>query len=46
MALKIQNLKENGYDEKSKKKAMEYPRSFTWEKTADETVKVYLKYKK
>ena len=46
MALKIQNLKRNGYNEKLKKKAMEYARSFTWEKTADETVKIYLKYKK
>lgn len=46
MVLKIQKLKENGYSEKSKKKAMKYARSFTWEKTADKTVKVYLKYKK
>ena len=37
----ILNLKENGYNEKLKKKAMEYARSFTWEKTAEQTLKVY-----
>lgn len=46
MAQIIQNIKNNGYNEKTKKKATEYARSFTWEKTADETVKVYLKYRK
>ena len=39
----IKNLKENGYNEKERKKAMEYARSFTWEKTAKETLKVYKK---
>jgi glycosyltransferase involved in cell wall biosynthesis len=37
----IENLKENGYNEKERKKAMKYARSFTWEKTAKETLKVY-----
>jgi glycosyltransferase involved in cell wall biosynthesis len=37
----IENLKEKGYNEKERKKAMKYARSFTWEKTARETLKVY-----
>jgi glycosyltransferase involved in cell wall biosynthesis len=37
----IETLKENGYNEKERKKAMRYARSFTWEKTARETLKVY-----
>ena len=41
MAQIIQELKENGYNEKTKKKATEYARSFTWEKTAIETLSVY-----
>jgi len=41
MAQIIEQLKENGYKEKDRKKAMEYARSFTWEKTARETLKVY-----
>ena len=43
MAQIIENLKENGYNEKLRKKATEYARSFTWEKTAEETLKVYKK---
>ena len=43
MAQIIQNIKENGYNEKVKKKATEYARGFTWEKTAKETVEVYKK---
>ena len=37
----IKNLKENGYNEKSSKKAMKFARSFTWEKTAKATLKIY-----
>jgi len=43
MAQIIENLKENGYNEKEQKKAMEYARSFTWEKTAKRTLEVYKK---
>jgi glycosyltransferase involved in cell wall biosynthesis len=43
MAWIIMQLKENGYNEKLKKKATEYARSFTWEKTARETLEVYKK---
>ena len=43
MAQIIENLKENGYNEKLRKKATEYARSFTWEKCARETLKVYKK---
>jgi len=43
MAQIIKQLKENGYNKKERKKAMEYARSFTWEKTARETLKVYKK---
>ena len=43
MAQIIQELKENGYNEKTKKKATEYARSFTWEKTAKETLEIYNK---
>jgi len=43
MAQIIAQLKENGYNKKERKKAMEYARSFTWEKTAKETLKVYKK---
>jgi glycosyltransferase involved in cell wall biosynthesis len=41
MAQIIENLKENGYNEKLQKKATEYARSFTWEKCARETLEVY-----
>ncbi len=43
MAQIIENLKENGYNEKLRKEAMEYARSFTWEKCARETLEVYKK---
>jgi len=43
MAQIIEELKENGYNEKERKRAMEYARSFTWEKTARETLGVYKK---
>ncbi|MEM0143782.1 MAG: glycosyltransferase, partial [Candidatus Parvarchaeum sp.] len=43
MAQIIKELKENGYNEALRKKATEYARSFTWEKTAKETLKVYKK---
>ena len=43
MAQIIEDLKENGYNEKLRKKAMEYARSFTWERCARETLKVYVK---
>ena len=46
MAQIIENLKENGYNEKLKKKATEYARSFTWEKCARETLEVYKKVSK
>jgi len=39
----IEDLKENGYNEKERKKAMEYARSFTWERTAKETLEAYRK---
>ena len=41
MAQIIENLKENGYNERSRKKATEYARSFTWERCAKDTLKVY-----
>ena len=43
MAQIIENIKENGYNEKSRKRATEYARSFTWEKCAMETLEVYKK---
>jgi len=43
MAQIIENLKKNGYNEKERKKAMNYARSFTWKKTAKETLEVYRK---
>ena len=41
MAHIIEDLKENGYNAKLRKKATEYARSFTWEKCAKETIEVY-----
>ena len=41
MAQIIEDLKENGYNEKLRKKATAYARSFTWEKCAKETLGVY-----
>jgi len=43
MAQVIEQLKENGYNEKERKEAMDYARSFTVEKTALETYRVYEK---
>ncbi len=43
MAQIIENLKENGYDKKLRKKATEYARSFTWKRCAKETLEVYKK---
>ncbi len=43
MAQIIENIKVNGYNEKLRKEAMNYARSFTWEKTAKETLEVYKK---
>lgn len=43
MAQIIENLKENGYNEKLQKKATKYARSFTWKKCAKETLEVYKK---
>ena len=45
MAQIIEHIKENGYNEKQRKKATEYARSFTWEKCAKETLEVYKKLK-
>jgi glycosyltransferase involved in cell wall biosynthesis len=41
MANIIYDLKENGYNEKLKREATAYARSFTWEKCARETLDVY-----
>ena len=41
MADIIGDLKENGYNEKLKKRATEYARRFTWERCAKETLNVY-----
>ena len=43
MAQIIEDLKENGYNEKLRKKATEYARSFTWERCARETLEIYRK---
>ena len=43
MAQIIENIKENGYNEKSRKKATTYARSFTWKRCAKETLEVYKK---
>ena len=37
----IENLKENGYNEKLRKKSTTYARSFKWERCARETLWVY-----
>jgi glycosyltransferase involved in cell wall biosynthesis len=37
----IEALKSNGYNEKQRKKAMEYARGFTWDKSAKITAKLY-----
>jgi glycosyltransferase involved in cell wall biosynthesis len=43
MAQIIEDLKENGYNEKLRNEATEYARSFTWERCARETLEVYKK---
>ena len=43
MAQIIEDIRENGYNEERRRKAMEYARSFTWSKTAYETLAVYTK---
>ena len=43
MAQIIEDLKENGYNEKLRKKATKYARTFTWEKCARETLEIYKK---
>jgi glycosyltransferase involved in cell wall biosynthesis len=43
MANIIEHLKANGYNEKLKRRSMNYARSFTWEKEALETLAVYRK---
>lgn len=43
MAQIIEELKENGYDDKRRKKATEYARSFTWEQTIQKTLEAYKK---
>lgn len=39
----VEKLRDNGYNEKKRKKAMEDARSFTWKKTARKTLEVYRK---
>ena len=39
----IENIKEKGYNEKLRKKATEYARSFTWDRCTKETLEVYNK---
>lgn len=46
MAQIIMKLKENGYNEKQRKKATGYARSFTWERNARGTLEVYNKIMK
>ncbi len=41
MAQIIKDIKQNGYNEKIKKRATRYARSFTWERTSKETFEVY-----
>ncbi len=43
MAQIIENLKENGYNEKLQKEATAYARSFTWERCGKETLNTYIK---
>jgi glycosyltransferase involved in cell wall biosynthesis len=41
MAAIIQEIRDNGYLEAKRKEAMEYARGFTWQRTAQETLKAY-----
>ncbi len=43
MAQIIESLKENGYNERIRKKATEYARTFTWSREAKETLSLYKK---
>lgn len=43
MADCILQLKEEGYDQKKRKSAMEWARGFTWKRNAEDVVKVYKK---
>ena len=43
MARIIEDFKENGYNEKLRKRATEYARTFTWERCARETLNIYRK---
>jgi len=43
MARMINDLRENGYDDGLRRRAVAYARSFTWERCAKETVGVYKK---
>lgn len=43
MAKLIQTIRNKGYNKKMKRRAMKYARSFTWEKTAGVSVKIYKK---
>ena len=43
MAQILEDLKENGDNEKLRKKATAYARSFTWEKCANDTLTAYKK---
>ncbi len=43
MAAKIEQLRQNGFNEKQRKKMTEYARQFTWENTAKKTLEVYRK---
>ena len=43
MAQIIEDLKENGYNENLRKKAIQYARSFTWEKCVNDTLNLYKK---
>ncbi len=43
MAAIIERLKENGYNEKTRKKALEDARQYTWERTAKLTIEAYRK---
>jgi glycosyltransferase involved in cell wall biosynthesis len=43
LATKIIEIMKNGYNEKKMRRAVEYARSFTWEKNAKKTVELYRK---
>lgn len=43
MARIINRIKEDGYNEKLKRRAIEYARGFTWGKCSDKTMKIYNK---